>query len=107
MSYIPLIAVIIFGIYYYIDKNKELTIKRSGIKVPGVIIDIKGSSGYYFSRLGGNINTPIIRFFTENGEEVVGKPIIGFISQREFQVPTHVIVIYDRKDPNKFCIADN
>jgi hypothetical protein len=83
-------------------------IKRNGIKARGVIIKNHESTKRPFSNtsrgLGGNLNYPVIRFTIEDGSEVTGKPVTGFVSQHEVQVPSYINIIYDPKEPTKFII---
>jgi hypothetical protein len=107
MLYFVLVVVVVIGIYYYREKAKELTLKKNGIKVEGIIIDNVESSPNSRFRLGGNINNPTVKFFTEDGDEIVGRPIVGFISQYQVVVPSQITVIYDRKNPQKFYLAES
>jgi hypothetical protein len=105
VPYLLFIPFILIAIYYYLDQDNEIQrIKRNGVSVVGTIIHNKESGAKSMYRLGGNINDPTIKFFTEDGEEIIGNPIVGFISQQEVAVPSNVNVIYDRKDPKRFCI---
>jgi hypothetical protein len=93
-------------IWYLTEGQKTAGIKRNGIKATGVIINNREFQGSYpdSEQLGGNINTPMIRFTIEDGSEITGKPVTGFISQHEVQVPSYINVIYDPKQPSKFII---
>ena len=79
-------------------------VKRNGVRVLGTIIHNTESGAKSFYRLGGNINTPTIKFVTERGQEIIGEPIAGFISQHEVIVPSTIYIIYDSRNPERFCI---
>lgn len=103
-----LIFVAIIGLYDYVRQKRRINIiKRHGIRTTGVIVknrDTIGSSKLDFYRLGGNINDPVIKFTTEEGQEIIGKPVVGFITQHEVHVPKEINVIYDPKNPKEFFI---
>jgi hypothetical protein len=88
------------------EKDKIRKVKRNGVRVIGVIVYNEESNSNSMYRLGGNINTPIIKFVTEEGFEVTGKPIIGFISQHEISMMDKISIIYDRHNPEKFCVVE-
>lgn len=94
-------------IYFFLGKDTEHALKQHGIRTTGIIIYNKESASKSMYRLGGNINHPTIKFITETGEEVVGQPISGFISQYEVLVPSQVKIIYDKRVPKRFCIDAN
>lgn len=105
MLYLLIFLSIAIIVYYCNDYIKRLDLKRNGIKTIGAIIYNKEISPRSMYRLGGNINSPTIRFITINGEEIIGQPILGFVSQHEVMVPSQVFIIYDRKEPGRFMIA--
>ena len=88
------------------DKLKYNRLKKSGIKVPGTIIanKEKRSVDNDMYRMGGNINNPTVRFSTPAGTEVIGTPVIGFVTQNEVHPPINVMVYYDANRPETFCI---
>jgi hypothetical protein len=104
MPYFPFIVVILIAVCYYWEKNKQLDLKRHGVRVPGLIIGNSESNANSDYRLGGNINNPMVKFVTETGYEITGEPIIGFISGTEVIVPSPVYVFYDKKNPKRFCL---
>src|ERR1043165_7262569 len=107
MTYLFFTAIVVFVIYYYLDQRGKInTIKYNGVKVVGTIIqNTENSNGQDgFGRLGGNINEPTIKFITKDGQEIIGKPVVRFVSQHEVVVPSKVYIIYDAKDPQKFFI---
>jgi hypothetical protein len=89
-----------------LEKGKVRKIKRNGVRTLGVIVFSEESNSNSMFRLGGNINNPVIKFITEDGREIIGKPISGFISQHEVFVMDKITIIYDRKNPNKFCVVE-
>lgn len=104
MFYI-LIFVALIGIYTYLDQKKDIkTIKRNGIKATGVIIENREAGADSGRRLGGNINEPVVRFTTNDGRVITGKPVVGFTSQYEVVVPHVVNVVYNASNPNEFYI---
>lgn len=104
MIYI-LIFVVLLGIYAYLNHKKDINaIKRNGIKTTGVIIENKELSANSARRLGGNFNEPIVRFTTEDGRVIRGKPVVGFTSQYEVTVPDIVNVVYNAANPKEFYI---
>ena len=105
MGYLLLLFVAFVAIYLLTDKKTEIrSIRIEGIRVEGTIIENHDGPGNAPFRLGGNLNGPTIQFFTLDGHEVIGQPLIGFISQDEVAVPSSVYIIYSRKNPEKFCI---
>lgn len=107
MEYL-LIFFVIAGFFYlgWTDKRKHNRLKKNGTKVYGTIISNLeyNDGGLNFYQLGGNINTPIVKFLTQDGKEITGSPVLGFITQHEVTPPIQVIVFYDTKQPEKFCI---
>jgi hypothetical protein len=55
-------------------------------------------------RLGGNISTPTIQYFTVEGQEMIGQPVVGFISQQEIVVGNSIDIIYETDDPKRFTV---
>ncbi len=107
MEYIIIITLIAALGYYFFQRNQTQNLKENGIKVTGTIVhNGQSGSGSNF-RLGGNINNPTIQFVTKDGQEILGKPIVGFISQHEVIVPSNIDIIYDPKNPKRFCIDLN
>lgn len=104
MPYFLLMLGILIGIYWWWENRKQRDLKKHGIRVLGTIVENRESSPNSKYRLGGNINNPTIKFLTESGEEIIGRPITGFISQKEVSVPSNVYIFYDRRNPNKFYL---
>ena len=69
----------------------------------GLSFKIKETQNRRF-QLGSNINNPTIKFTTSEGREIVGDPIVGFISQFEVVVPSQINIIYNSKNPKQFCL---
>ncbi len=44
---------------------------------------------------------------TQDGQEIIGYPVLGFVTQHEVVPPLRVTVFYDFKQPEKFCIDLN
>jgi hypothetical protein len=108
-SVLILTGFVVFGllIWFISEGRKTHRIKQYGIKARGVIIENNEDSGgneTLDGPLGGNINEPVIRFTIEDGSEIVGRPVTGFISQHEVLVPSYINIIYDPKEPAKFII---
>lgn len=108
MGYI-LIFVALVGFFTYLNqKSRTNSIKRNGVRTTGVIIqntemgEYDGRSDNY--RLGGNINDPVVRFTTDDGRIITGRPVVGFTSQYEVTVPHTVNIVYNAKDPKQFYI---
>lgn len=101
---IAIVALIIF--FVWVQGAQSRRIKRSGIKTQGVIIENneKQRSQRVSEQLGGNINEPVVRFTIDDGSEIVGSPVTGFISQHEVQVPSYIDIIYDPNNPSLFII---
>jgi hypothetical protein len=104
MLYFVLVIVLMIGLYTWWENKKQEDIKKRGVRVCGIIVENDESSPDSRFRLGGNINTPTVKFYTESGAEIIGKPIVGFISQREVVVPSSVYLFYDKQNPNRFCL---
>jgi hypothetical protein len=106
LEYIIIFLVIVLGTWLGLrDRLKYNQLKRRGIKVAGTIIanGDKGPSREVY-RLGGNVNQPTVRFLTQEGQEIIGYPVLGFVIQHQVITPLRVTVFYDAKQPNKFCI---
>jgi len=102
MLYIFLFVTAI-GLYsYFSQKNQIASVKRNGVRAVGTII--KNEDRQHRRQLGGNINSPTIRFITKEGKEIIGQPVIGFVTQYEVAVPSQVHVIYDSTNPEMFCL---
>jgi hypothetical protein len=103
-----LIFLLVAGIGWiaFADRYRYNFLKKTGIKVSGVIIANKEhqSMDNDSYRLGGNINSPTVKFRTQNGSEIIGSPVIGFVTQYEVIPPLKCIVFYDQRDPDKFCV---
>jgi hypothetical protein len=96
--------VLAIGLYTYLNqKTKTNSIKQNGIRTVGTIIQNKETQNR-LDQLGGNINEPTIKFITKDGQEIIGKPVVGFTSQHEVMVPGKVSIIYDSKNPQKFFL---
>ena len=68
-------AFILFLVLWYFEKgNKVAEIKQNGVRVTGTTIENYQGRIRRMDQLGGNVNRPTVRFFTENGEEVSGSP---------------------------------
>jgi hypothetical protein len=107
LEYLLIFFVIVGCLYLgWTDKRKHIRLKRNGTKVYGTIISnrefVSGKVDFY--RLGGNINTPTVKFMTQDGREIIGTPVLGFITQHEVIPPIQVIVFYNPKQPDEFCI---
>lgn len=108
VSYVFLILIVLMGGYFYFDnKRRHQWIKKHGIIVRGTIIKNEERHPFRQERLGGNINNPTIKFMTKEGATVTGQPISGFTSQREIPVPSSISVIYDVRNPKRFCVRFN
>ena len=103
--YIFILVSLIPVIFYVIkEKGKIRKVKKNGVRTTGVIVCNEETNSNSSYRLGGNINNPIIKFVTEDGFEVTGKPIIGFVSQHEVSVADKIVIVYDRKNPKNFFV---
>ena len=108
MGWILLIAVIFLIIYSSWKGKSEIdSIKRNGIRADGTIIENKEMRGnsVRLRTLGGNINSPVIQFRTEDGQEIIGESVNGLVTQYEVAVPGTVGIIYNPKDPKIFYIV--
>ena len=107
MIYI-LAFVALIGIYTYVNQRSRINvIKRNGVKATGVIVqnrDTVSTDKLDFYRLGGNINDPIVRFATEDGQIITGRPVVGFITQYEVDIPKQINIVYNSKNPKQFYI---
>lgn len=79
-------------------------IKKKWDKAVGIIASNHEGSSNSRYRLGGNINTPVLKFITKDGREIFGSPVIGFITQYEIIPLVSVNVFYDPRQPEIFCI---
>ena len=105
LPYLLFVPLLIYLIYYsFLEQTQTKEIKRNGIRTVGTIILNRESGAKSFYRLGGNINHPTIKFITAEGKEVIGEPIAAFISQHEVVVPSTIYIIYDLRNPERFCI---
>jgi hypothetical protein len=102
--YILIFLIIAILAYYCYDYIERVDLKYNGVRAVGTIIHNEESFSKSMYRLGGNINNPTIKFVTADGKEIIGKPIIGFVSQHEVTVPSQISIIYDPKNPHKFMI---
>ena len=101
---IILIAIAIAAVYFFIKQQATInSIKRNGIKVKGIIVENSEKQGSMF-QLGGNINAPTVKFITNDGQEIIGKPVMGFVSQTEILVPSYINVVYHSRNPRKFLV---
>ena len=83
------------------NKFKAKKLRRRGIKVPGIIIENFDTHGGGFTDI---INDPVVCFTTLDGKDIVGRPVLGFVTRDEVNLPTNVSVIYDPKNPQSFCL---
>lgn len=104
LLYILIFLILVLLVYWSNNYFKRADLRRNGIRTVGTIIHNEESFQTSKYRLGGNINNPTIKFITTDGKEIIGKPIIGFVSQHEVVVPSQVSIIYDVKKPYKFMI---
>ncbi|RYY84108.1 MAG: hypothetical protein EOO15_20085 [Chitinophagaceae bacterium] len=88
------------------ERSKADRLKRRGVSVPGTIVanDVRSSAGNDRYRMDGNLNEPTVTFLTNDGREITGKPIVGFVTQYRLSPPIPVIVVYDLKNPERFTI---
>lgn len=105
MEYVIIITFIAALGYYFFQRDQTQNLKENGVKVTGKIVHNGQDGANSNFRLGGNINNPTIQFITNEGQEILGKPIVGFISQHEVIVPSYIDLVYDPKKPKRFCIA--
>jgi hypothetical protein len=73
------------------------------VKTEGTIIENKEQQRWR-DQLGGNINSPTIKFYTLDGQEIIGEPVTSFVSQFEVEVPSSINIIYNSKNPHQFYI---
>ena len=105
MTFIFLACIILAAIGFYLSQKRQISlIKRNGVRVIGTVIKNKEFKSDDFYRLGGNLNDPTVRFITKDGGEIIGKPILGFTSQKEILTPFSVYIIYDSRNPQRFYI---
>jgi hypothetical protein len=104
MGYILIFVALVGLLTYFNQRNRIHSIKRNGVKTTGVIVTNKEFNPDSARRLGGNINDPTIKFATLDGQIIIGKPIVGFISQDEVAVPTEVNIVYNSRNPKQFYI---
>src|SRR5689334_2076274 len=105
MIYWLILLVLALLACYSYDYIKQVELKYHGSKTIGTIIHNKEMAARSMYRLGGNINIPTIQFVTADGKEIIGEPILGFVTQHEILVPSPIGIIYDRKRPSRFMIA--
>jgi hypothetical protein len=89
------------------ERSKDIWLKKNGVRVSGIIIENKEEMAESYWRLGGNINQPTVKFITRDGREIIGTPILGFITQHEVAPPIWVTVFYDPNHPEKFTVDFN
>jgi hypothetical protein len=112
MFYIIAVTILLAILSAYLHKKEIRDLKKIGIRVPGLIIfnddgsvhSIDGSTRTRKHQLGGNFNEPRVRFVTADGKVITGKPVIGFISQKEVKVPRPVYIYYNPENPEEFCL---
>ena len=105
MEYFPFLVILIIGVCIFLyRKNQTELLRKYGIRTKGIIIFNEEDNESSFFKLGGNFNKPTIQFFTKEGKEIIGTPLIGFTSQKEIVTQTEVLIIYDQENPEKFCI---
>jgi hypothetical protein len=80
-------------------------LKKNGTKVVGTVLRSNDGPSNRRERLGGNINRPIVQFITSEGQEIIGRPVMGFVTQFDLAVPCEVYVIYDPGKPKRFCVV--
>lgn len=107
MIYLLILFVLALLFYWCYDYLERIELKHHGIKTIGTIVQNKEMAAKSMYRLGGNINMPTIQFKTTEGKEIIGQPIIGFVTQHEVVVPSSIRIIYDKKKPNRFMIASS
>ncbi|GAA4319236.1 DUF3592 domain-containing protein [Flaviaesturariibacter amylovorans] len=92
--------------YALFERSKPDRLKRRGVSVPGTIVAnyVSTSAGNDRYRMAGNLNEPTVTFITNDGREITGKPIVGFVTLYKLSPPVPVIVVYDPKNPNRFTI---
>lgn len=100
------ITVLIAGSLIYLLYRRTLAtkIKKTGIRVKGIMVEVTEKPALAKDKLAGRIYLPTVSFFTTKGEAIVGTPVLGFKSFEKVIVPRNVNVIYDPKKPAKFCI---
>lgn len=109
---VGLVIMMVVGIVIGIQASEEnYELKTIGIKVPGHIIYNEERGGADQSRRndspqpGGNINHPTVHFITKDGREIIGKPALEYISNREIKEVMNIMVMYDPKNPYRFIIV--
>lgn len=104
MIYIFIALIVVVAIYFVLYQRLRIKrIKRNGIRVVGTIIQNMEPQGSRF-QLGGNINSPTVSYFTTEGQEIIGRPVVGFVTQHEVVVPSQVHIIYNSKNPEQFYL---
>ncbi|MBK6828953.1 MAG: hypothetical protein IPG86_19805 [Chitinophagaceae bacterium] len=100
------ITVLIAGSLIYLLYRRSLAtkIKKTGIRVRGIMVEVVEKPALAKDKLAGRIYLPTISFFTTEGQAIVGTPVLGFKSFNEVVVPRNVNVIYDPKKPSMFCV---
>lgn len=104
MGYLIILVIVVFLLTGLSGRLKYIRLKRNGIKTVGIIVSNHEGSSNSKYRLGGNINTPVVKFITKDGREIFGSPVIGFITQYEIIPLVSVNVFYDPRQPEIFCI---
>jgi hypothetical protein len=104
MGYLFFIIAFLLIVYAFYERNKLSKIKKKGIKLTGVILSNYETNANDSMRLGGNINTPTIQYFTVEGQEMIGQPVVGFISQQEIVEGNSIDIICDPDDPKRFTV---
>jgi hypothetical protein len=98
-----IVAIVLIAItaLLFANKFKAYRLKRKGLRVPGIIIE---NYDTYEGDNMGIINDPVVRFTTLDGKDIVGRPLLGFVTRNELTLPSNIFVIYDPKDPKSFCL---
>lgn len=81
-----------------------MKIMETGTRVKAILVECGEKPAKSIDKFAGRIYLPTISFFTLEGKPIVGTPMIGFKSFKELVAPMEVEVIYDPKDPAKFCV---
>lgn len=88
------------------ERSKASRLKKTGVAIAGTIVanEVHTNSGNDRYRMNGNLNVPTVTFSTDDGREITGKPIVGFVTLYKLNPPIPVIVVYDLKNPMRFAI---
>ncbi len=105
MFYAVILLILALVIYLVLESTERDSLKQYGITVVGTIIENRERGPDSMYRLGGNVNYPTIQFTTAEGKEIIGQPMLGFISQHEIVVPSYISIIYDPESPHRFMVA--